>query len=46
MNKIFNISAACKPELHDKGKQIVYVVGIPSIEMALMFGFVKKQIIW
>ncbi len=26
-----------------KGKEIVYVIGIRSIEMALMFGFVKKS---
>jgi hypothetical protein len=26
-----------------KGKEIVYVVGVRSIEMALMFGFIKKS---
>ena len=38
------------PELNDmlrellfKGKEIVYVIGLRSIEMALMFGFVKKS---
>lgn len=30
-------------ELLFKGKEIIYVLGVSSIEMALMFGFVKKS---